>query len=438
MAARDMSPHSLRSDVDGRQQLGRSTPSCIRCPTCRHHHRRHWQYFVANLGLCCPIVRWALTPEGRHRKWLSLTNTFSWLAFRSPARRSIRRTPVRHQYRASSPRRARTVRGRRVDQSELRLPRRTGKCSRLSGRTIRLMVARYPARSPGSGRSHCYLAGGPGDIAPWSQRAHRCRFHLTGTSWGEPARHHVLGAGATCAAIDNFNRGFDSAYSEVTEAPICATKVCHQELAATGADLSAYTRPVLRLRRPPQVLGLPRGMSGAMAPTWPRRSCATTPKASAVSSSFGLTDDLHHSRKLAVRTRRLRQPLSGLRDGNGHSHHPHLEKLPGLVNNSGRAADDNVSDRPPADLKVTRRGALVDWLRTRTMTCPCSAPRQIGSTGSPPAAPMPSRRSPRTGQAGHRHPVRMSLPSATGCPLALPVAKTTPSRRRRISPRPAG
>ena len=28
MAARDMNPHSLRSDVDERQQLGRSTPSC--------------------------------------------------------------------------------------------------------------------------------------------------------------------------------------------------------------------------------------------------------------------------------------------------------------------------------------------------------------------------------------------------------------------------
>ena len=50
--------------------------------------------------------------------------------------------------------------------------------------------------------------------------------------------------------------------------------------------------------------------------------------------------------------------------------------------------------------------------------------------GSPPAAPIPSRRSPRIGQAGRRHPVRMSLPSATGCPMASAVAKTTRSRRR--------
>src|SRR5499427_4647880 len=40
--------------------------------------------------------------------------------------------------------------------------------SRPTGRTIRLLVARYPARSPEKKRADpvVYLAGGPGDIAP--------------------------------------------------------------------------------------------------------------------------------------------------------------------------------------------------------------------------------------------------------------------------------
>jgi hypothetical protein len=40
--------------------------------------------------------------------------------------------------------------------------------SRPNGRTIRLMVAKFPARSPDKRADPVvYLAGGPGDIAPW-------------------------------------------------------------------------------------------------------------------------------------------------------------------------------------------------------------------------------------------------------------------------------
>ena len=46
--------------------------------------------------------------------------------------------------------------------------------------------------------------------------------------------------------------------------------------------------------------------------------------------------------------------------------------------------------------------------------------------GSPPAAPMPSRRSPRIGQAGRHHPVRMSLPSATGWPYGVSCREDYP------------
>ena len=41
--------------------------------------------------------------------------------------------------------------------------------SRPNGRTIRLMVAKFPARSPEKRADPVvYLAGGPGDIAPWT------------------------------------------------------------------------------------------------------------------------------------------------------------------------------------------------------------------------------------------------------------------------------
>jgi pimeloyl-ACP methyl ester carboxylesterase len=118
--------------------------------------------------------------------------------------------------------------------------------SRPSGRTIRLMVAKYPARSPEKQADPVvYLAGGPGDIAPLDVNGLiaadfiRDRDILVvsqrGTMFSEPA--------LTCAPIDNFVRELLGMrfYSEATErAHLAATEACHQELTATGADLSAY------------------------------------------------------------------------------------------------------------------------------------------------------------------------------------------------------
>jgi pimeloyl-ACP methyl ester carboxylesterase len=118
--------------------------------------------------------------------------------------------------------------------------------SRPTDRTIRLLVAKYPARSPEK-RSDpvVYLAGGPGDIAPLDVNGLiaadfiRDRDILVvsqrGTMFSEPA--------LTCAPIDNFARKLLSLrfYSEATErAHLAATEACHRELTATGADLSAY------------------------------------------------------------------------------------------------------------------------------------------------------------------------------------------------------
>jgi len=118
--------------------------------------------------------------------------------------------------------------------------------SRPTGRTIRLLVAKYPARSSEKRADPVvYLAGGPGDIAPLEVNELiaadfiRDRDILVvsqrGTMFSEPA--------LTCAPIDNVNRELLSLrfYSEATErAHLAATEACHRELAATGADLSAY------------------------------------------------------------------------------------------------------------------------------------------------------------------------------------------------------
>jgi pimeloyl-ACP methyl ester carboxylesterase len=118
--------------------------------------------------------------------------------------------------------------------------------SRPTGRTVRLLVAKYPARSPEKRADPVvYLAGGPGDIAPLDVNGLiaadfiRDRDILVvsqrGTMFSEPA--------LTCKSIDNFARELLGMrfYSEATErAHLAATEACHRELAATGADLGAY------------------------------------------------------------------------------------------------------------------------------------------------------------------------------------------------------
>jgi pimeloyl-ACP methyl ester carboxylesterase len=118
--------------------------------------------------------------------------------------------------------------------------------SRPHGRTIRLMVAKYPARSPEKQPDPVvYLAGGPGDIAPLEVNGLiaadfiRDRDILVvsqrGTMFSEPT--------LTCASIDDFARvalGLRF-YSEATKrAHLAATEACHRKLTATGAVLSAY------------------------------------------------------------------------------------------------------------------------------------------------------------------------------------------------------
>ena len=114
------------------------------------------------------------------------------------------------------------------------------------GRTIRLMVAKYPARSAEKRPDPVvYLAGGPGDIVPLEVNGFIAADFIRdrdiyamsqrGTMFSEPA--------LTCAVEDDFARKFLGMrfYSEATKrAHLAATEACHRDLAATGADLSAY------------------------------------------------------------------------------------------------------------------------------------------------------------------------------------------------------
>jgi pimeloyl-ACP methyl ester carboxylesterase len=118
--------------------------------------------------------------------------------------------------------------------------------SQPNGRTIRLMVAKYPARSAEKRPDPIvYLAGGPGDIAPLEVNGLIAADFIRdrdiyvvsqrGTMFSDPA--------LTCAASDDFSRELLGLrfYSEATKrAHLAATEACHDELSATGADLSAY------------------------------------------------------------------------------------------------------------------------------------------------------------------------------------------------------
>jgi pimeloyl-ACP methyl ester carboxylesterase len=117
---------------------------------------------------------------------------------------------------------------------------------RPTGRTIQLMVAEYPAHSAEKRADPIvYLSGGPGDIAPLEVNGLIAADFISdrdilvvsqrGTMFSQPA--------LTCASADNFDREllglrFYSAATERTH--LAATQACRRELAATGADLSAY------------------------------------------------------------------------------------------------------------------------------------------------------------------------------------------------------
>ena len=316
--------------------------------------------------------------------------------------------------------------------------------SRPDGRTIRLMVAKFPARSPEKRADPVvYLAGGPGDIAPLevneliAANFIRDRDILVvsqrGTMFSEPA--------LTCASVDDFARELLGLrfYSEATKrAHLAATEACHRELVATGADLSAYnsTENAADFADLRKVLGLTTwnvygtSYGSYLAQTLMRdqpegiRSVvldSVLPTTYTIPGNWRITrtgfDNLFHACAA--------EPACN-------AAHPRLEESFTALVNKLEAEPLRQPSATPSPARISRScstaGRWSTGCATRTMPCPYSAPRRTSLVGSPPAGPRPSRRSPRIGQAGRRHPVRVSLPLATDWPSASPVAKITRSR----------
>ena len=204
---------------------------------------------------------------------------------------------------------------------------------RPDGRTIRLMVAKFPARSPEKRADPVvYLAGGPGDIAPLDVNGLiaanfiRDRDILVvsqrGTMFSEPA--------LTCASVDDFARELLGLrfYSEATKrAHLAATEACHRELVATGADLSAYnsTENAADFADLRKVLGLTTwnvyGTSyGSYLAQTLMRDHPEGIRSVVLDSVLPTTYTIPG--KLAEHARRLRQPLPRLRGGNGLQRRP--------------------------------------------------------------------------------------------------------------------
>jgi len=268
--------------------------------------------------------------------------------------------------------------------------------SRSNGRTIRLMVAKYPAHSPEKRADPVvYLAGGPGDIAPLDVNAYiaadfiRDRDFLVvsqrGTMFSEPA--------LTCAAEDNFARELLGLrfYSETTKrAHLAATEACYRELATTSADLSAYnsTENAADIADLRKVLGLT---------TW-----------NVYGTSYGsyLAQTIMRDHPEGIRSVVLDSvlPTTYTIPGNWwiaragfdnlfqacaaetacNAAHPHLEKTFTELVNKFEAEPLTTAVRDAvtgADLKVVLDGgALVDWLRNQNYAVPLllAAPDLIG------------------------------------------------------------
>jgi pimeloyl-ACP methyl ester carboxylesterase len=267
--------------------------------------------------------------------------------------------------------------------------------SQPTGRTIRLLVAKYPARSPEKQADPVvYLAGGPGDIAPLEVNGLiaadfiRDRDILVvsqrGTMFSEPA--------LTCAPIDNFNRELLSLrfYSEATErAHLAATEACHRELTATGADLSAYNSTesaadFVDLRK---VLGIAAwNVYGASYGSYLAQTLIRDHPEGI--RSVVLDSVLPTSYTIPENWRITRAGFDNLfhacaEEAACNAAHPHLEATFTRLVNKLEAEPLTTTVNDPAtgkDVKVLLDGgALVDWLRNQNYAVPLlrAAPERI-------------------------------------------------------------
>ena len=277
--------------------------------------------------------------------------------------------------------------------------------SRPNGRTIRLMVAKYPSRSAEKRTDPVvYLAGGPGDIVPLEVNAlvaadfirDRDIYAMSqrGTMFAEPA--------FICAVEDDFARELLGMrfYSEATKrAHLAATEACHRNLAATGADLSAYnsTESAADFADLRKVLGIEAwnvyGMSygSYLAQTLMRdhpEGIRSVVLDSVLPATYNVAQNWQNARDGFDN---IFQACASEPACN--AAHPHLEEtFTGLVNKL-EAEPLTTTLKDPATGKdieiVIDGGALVDWLRNQNYGVPMlqAAPDRIDglAAGNPKA-----------------------------------------------------
>jgi pimeloyl-ACP methyl ester carboxylesterase len=330
--------------------------------------------------------------------------------------------------------------------------------NRPTGRTIRLMIAKYPARSIEKRADPVvYLAGGPGDIAPLDVNGFIAADFIRdrdiyvvsqrGTMFSEPA--------LTCAANDDFARELLGLrfYSEATKrAHLAATEACHRDLAATGADLSAYnsTESAADFADLRKVLGIAAwnvyGMSygSYLAQTLMRdhpEGIRSVVLDSVLPTTYNVAENWQNARDGFdnIFHACVAEPACN-------AAHPHLEEtFTGLVNKlEAEPLTTTVSDLATGnDLKVVLDGgALIDWLRNQNYAVPTlrAAPDRIDglATGRPEAievialdrasrAPPPSPGVPALGYGlSYGVSCRESYPFATPEELAAAGRKAFP------------
>lgn len=258
--------------------------------------------------------------------------------------------------------------------------------SRRNGRTIRLLIAKYSARSAAKQPDPVlFLAGGPGDIAPlevssilgagfirdrdiWvvSQR---------GTWFSQPA--------LTCAATNEFARAVLGMrfYSEATKrAHLAATQSCRRELTAAGADLSAYnsTESASDLADLRSVLGIAQwNVYGNSYGTYLAQTLMRDHPEGI--RSVVLDSALPTTYTIPANWWNARYGFDGIFkacavQATCDAAHPHLEQTFTRLVNKLEAAPLTIAVKDPTTGRgvkvVLDGGALVDWLRNQTYAVP--------------------------------------------------------------------
>jgi pimeloyl-ACP methyl ester carboxylesterase len=267
--------------------------------------------------------------------------------------------------------------------------------SQSNGRTIKLLVAKYPARSTEKQPDPVvYLAGGPGDIVPLEVNGFIAADFIRdrdvyamsqrGTMLAEPA--------LTCVAEDDFARellGFRF-YSDATKrAHLAATEACHRDLAATGAELGAYnsTESAADFADLRKVLGLSSwnvyGMSygSYLAQTLMRdhpEGIRSVVLDSVLPATYNVAQNWQNARDGFDNTFQacVDEPACN-------AAHPHLEQTFTSLVNKLEAEPLTATVEDPATKKdidvVIDGGALIDWLRNQNYAVPMlqAAPSRI-------------------------------------------------------------